>query len=850
MSDISLIISGNLTGFSRFYTSPNANEIYNEAKFDFDYRNYVTFLNNDRERAYAISFAPTVIAVSLVVRILDSFRRPGVLVISVLAHRGSKVCWPNASQSDNALHQLLNEVYDKFCEKNFVNGMLNQNAAVLMQDYYTDILAQFRLSHDASQRRINSRIDVEAVNKRVGYIASDETDAAAYLANVCRSSYEGFHHIILSPNAPQNIDESPIEVLQYRVLISNNNQTLPLVKLTDPIYPLSPKEGEKSLPQELFDRTTYKDVLDGKVEKILGHLNEDGDTIILTYRFDKEQKSITFAFLEGTKEIPFESVMPLVLVDRKGIAINLPSNPYVFEGDEIYNGVLTIRSDSGRYMICAGSENVDLRRFADGQKVSIQVTHATPFDISFPAPYDKPKSISFRNRNTGVVRKGGDFTDYYHTMLPGDLEDWQFTITSDYYETVKSDRMTYGQQMQIHLKHKVQKESTVSTNRSSGIKAETLPSQYGSRVIPTTGNISSGNQHGNNHSGLFSKMNIMRMAGVVVVLIAILALKPIIFPSDDTPSGSDAQGGEEVVVEYQSLKLAFIDASGDYIMNKKGTVDIFQNFIHIEIKPNGSGEFLLSEDTLFYQFSLDSPITQEQINDVSLESVELKSLTDDTILLKINNGTIDNFVYYDDKAVITCLIKINVNESLLRLYNELYGLTIINANDANKFISRISKDTQSDTAVTLDLMKYVDAHKDKTKPQEPTPVAPKQENGDRGGAVKETTSNLDLDGTSVTIDQLNSAKKNNNQYYKKNQDRIDAIISTIKNLQQGIKPTTTGLSKAQAEAINVNYNGRGPNSTNLSPNYFQSFKTTFRNIQSIDQFKTEVNKLEKKIGGF
>lgn len=53
--DISVIISGNLTGFSRFYASANANDIYNEAKFDFDYRNFLTFINAG-EKAYAISF--------------------------------------------------------------------------------------------------------------------------------------------------------------------------------------------------------------------------------------------------------------------------------------------------------------------------------------------------------------------------------------------------------------------------------------------------------------------------------------------------------------------------------------------------------------------------------------------------------------------------------------------------------------------------------------------------------------------------------------------------------------------------------------------------------------------------
>ena len=89
--DINIIISGNLTGFTTFYATPNANELYADAKFDFDYRNFVTFLNNG-EKAYAISFAPNVVSVSLITRILDSFRRPGILVVStpIASRRGAR----------------------------------------------------------------------------------------------------------------------------------------------------------------------------------------------------------------------------------------------------------------------------------------------------------------------------------------------------------------------------------------------------------------------------------------------------------------------------------------------------------------------------------------------------------------------------------------------------------------------------------------------------------------------------------------------------------------------------------------------------------------------------------------
>ena len=141
MNNFGLIISGNLTGFTTFYETPNVNGILNGVKFNFDFRDLTTILRNE-DKAYTISFAPSIIAVSLVTCLLDSFRRPGVLVVSVLLPRNKKVESAMDAHNSKALYQLLNSIHDTFREKNFVNGMLNQNKAVLMQDYYSDLLSR------------------------------------------------------------------------------------------------------------------------------------------------------------------------------------------------------------------------------------------------------------------------------------------------------------------------------------------------------------------------------------------------------------------------------------------------------------------------------------------------------------------------------------------------------------------------------------------------------------------------------------------------------------------------------------------------------------------------------------
>lgn len=218
MNKLELIISGNLTGFSRFFVTSEANDLLKDAKIDFDYRNFVSFME-EGDKTYAVSFAPQVIALSLVSRTLDSFRRPGILVVSLLLPRNTKVESVNNPQNEKAVYQLLNAINDKFNEKNLHNGMLNQNPIVLMQDYYTEILANYRLTQDC-QRGVNLTIDNSAFNKNVGYVNSSEKDIVTYLNTPCRRAYEGYHSIFISPKAPQNIDEPVEELKLYNVYLT------------------------------------------------------------------------------------------------------------------------------------------------------------------------------------------------------------------------------------------------------------------------------------------------------------------------------------------------------------------------------------------------------------------------------------------------------------------------------------------------------------------------------------------------------------------------------------------------------------------------------------------------------
>ena len=413
MNKLELIISGNLTGFSRFFVTSEANDLLKDAKIDFDYRNFVSFME-EGDKTYAVSFAPQVIALSLVSRTLDSFRRPGILVVSLLLPRNTKVESVNNPQNEKAVYQLLNAINDKFNEKNLHNGMLNQNPIVLMQDYYTEILANYRLTQDC-QRGVNLTIDNSAFNKDVGYVNSSEKDIVTYLNTPCRRAYEGYHSIFISPKAPQNINEPVEELKLYSVYVNNTNQRLSNVTIDSVIQTVFPERGEIDVPDNVKN-ITYRQALDGQgVPYIKANMN--GDTIHLAYRFEKEERQVTFKIMKGSDEVDF-SLVTLVMQNDDGTYYTISSNPYIFVGKEIYKAK-TLKSGDDNYNF---SQPLDLSRIPDGGTIPVKILPAVSHPSNTRAVNSKPTPLvppveghektpvtnAYRNvKNESPIRNGG-----------------------------------------------------------------------------------------------------------------------------------------------------------------------------------------------------------------------------------------------------------------------------------------------------------------------------------------------------------------------------------------------------------------------------------------------------------
>ena len=481
--NIGLAISGNLTGFSRFYANEEAKQLLNITKFNFDVHNLVSFLNNG-EKLYAIFFSKDVVAVSLITNILDSFRRPGNLVVTVLIPRGYKIVDGLSSSRANALYHLLNEVNDKFYERNFLNGMVNQNPAVLMQDYYTEILSKFRLEPDSSQRKVNGLIDIASPNKKTGYISALERSIPFYLSSIFRKSYEGYHYIFLASNAPQNIDEPAEEIITYRVKIENKGKIVPgEVKLSDKI-PFIPKSlGDKDIPSQDY---TYEQVISGEAAPYITGVRTDGETIVLNYNFPNEEKTINFKFYDGQNEVPIHILRPRI--ESNGISSQLQSNSCLFRGKEIYEPK-TIKSGVSEYTIERGSMNIDLQRVQDGGTLNIYVQHGWEMRYQFNDTFVIPKHIFLTNNLTGERREYKNVTTSLRDLLTGKQNEWVIEIYSEKFEPIQ---IPYGEDIHPTLKKKsvVSPSNTdVSKQNVNGQKIiHTYPANDGLK-------ISSGNSH-------------------------------------------------------------------------------------------------------------------------------------------------------------------------------------------------------------------------------------------------------------------------------------------------------------------------------------------------------------------
>ena len=220
----------------------------------------------------------------------------------------------------------------------------------------------------------------------------------------------------------QNVKEKT-----YKVHISNNGQELPSVYLSDKIYNLQPQKWEHDVPNKDF---TYQQVIDGHAGGRITAIVHD-DVIILTYRFVEKRKSVHFEFTDGNNIIPIDTVLPF-LVSKNGYEIPIAFEECTFRGKEIYNGPYTIISHNPQIYIPKESSSINLDK---GICFRVLVSRSSHLKLNFPSPNDRPKDIFLHNRKTGQEIKLRNVESSIVTDIPGEIEDWDYSIRSDYYES-------------------------------------------------------------------------------------------------------------------------------------------------------------------------------------------------------------------------------------------------------------------------------------------------------------------------------------------------------------------------------------------------------------------------------
>ena len=685
--EIGLLISGNLTGFSSFYATNEAKEILKSTKFNFDFHNWITFLR-DGDELHAVSFSSNYIAVSLVTNILDSFRRPGNLVVSIMMPRYCDIMETSNPDNKSALYTLLHEINDKFYEKNFFNEMVSQNPSALMQDYYTEILSRYSLFTDRKQKCVNVNIDPSSPNKKVGYVASADRDIPNYLSSINRKSYEGFHYVFFAPNAPQNIDEPPVEAVLYRVYITNNRMTLPAaVKLTDFIYPLEPERWEVPFDQHY----TYEEVLQGKAgSRVQASL--EGEMLRLTYSFEEERRRICFEFVENGIPVPLAQVSP-VIEYSDGRKFNLPSDTYVFIGKEIYAPKKLI-SNNPRCVIKEGSRQLDVQRFSDGALCVIQVESATVLDYVFPYPYDDvPKTVTLSRINTGESISLQHVRDRLYCNLPGKLEEWGYRIESDDYETLKGEFPSRLDELNFQFQKKAALPPIAKIpdypapvperERTGSFLISTRETDAPSK--PKVDDLGQRNRTKNVSRPPVPKRTLnMKKVFLVAFPVILLVAGAIFYFNPDKTDDDNVADTETSVIDTVFVNVKLMDKNENYLDNNDDYKDKKAVVPYVDVKVKESGEIQKNSRTTNDSLSYEFIAAKDCEDDISFEvhfgknilcekKVAFKDLGNE-VILKLSASIQAINLYKDLSNIIDNKIPVNQSKlgELEKSFNECY----------------------------------------------------------------------------------------------------------------------------------------------------------------------------------
>lgn len=425
-------ISGNLTGFTRFFVTSGGETVADS--FDFDYRNQmrpIPQMGEAGNKAYALAFSRDYIATSLVLPSHDSFRRWGIITVSVIIPRGYRVVDSEGKHKQDGTITLLKELYDRFAEKCIRNRNLTDSLSILSQDYYADIIGKYSLVKATGNQGINRDLDPKAMTRSVGYVKSAANDISKYLEKPQRAAYTGNSVIVISENDINSelgltvINEPPVEEIVYIVYVTNIQKTFKR-KLSEKIPHVQPESYQIPLISQDF---TLEQVLNGEAPGIIARQNGT-DSLSLTYRFKSVETPIALVFKDGP-EILDPDVMNVVLENNAGNSkIPGPSGKVTFVGQEITQEWKVVINNPS-YNI-SGKKSFIPSRITGGE-ISFNTQKGFPLfeeELYGDLPEDASITISRIGKNDTRRLTYGESIRF----LPGDREEWTKKVECEGYE--------------------------------------------------------------------------------------------------------------------------------------------------------------------------------------------------------------------------------------------------------------------------------------------------------------------------------------------------------------------------------------------------------------------------------
>ena len=431
-TNIIIDISGNLTGFTRFFVTSGGETVADS--FDFDYRNQmrpIPLMGEAGNKAYSLAFSRDYIATSLILPSHDSFRRWGIITVSVIIPRGYRMVDSEGKHKQDSTITLLKELYDRFAEKCIRNRNLTDSLSILNQDYYADIIGKYSLVKATGNQGINRDLDPKAMTRSVGYVKSAANDISKYLEKPQRASYTGNSVIVISENDINSelgltvINEPPVEEIVYIVYVTNLQKTFKR-KLSEKIPHVQPESYQIPLPSQDF---TLEQVLNGEAPGIIARQNGT-DSLSLTYRFKSVETPIALVFKDGP-EILDPDLMNVVLENNAGNSkIPGPSGKVTFVGQEITQEWKVVINNPS-YNI-SGKKSFIPSRITGGE-ISFNTQKGFPLfeeELYGDLPEDASITISRIGKNDTRRLTYGESIRF----LPGDREEWTKKVECEGYE--------------------------------------------------------------------------------------------------------------------------------------------------------------------------------------------------------------------------------------------------------------------------------------------------------------------------------------------------------------------------------------------------------------------------------